>query len=195
MHDKDRLVMPLPSRSDAVAILHEYLQGEYVLRHSRATEAIMRDLAPRFGADADLWGITGLLHDLDLELIGDDEHRHARETVAILKQRFDYPQEGLDAILAHNGDVLGIPCESQFDHALTSAESITGMVFAMALILPSKRLADVKAKSVTKRIKEPRFAANVSRERIGHHDAIGIDRSTFCAIAVQSMKSIAEELE
>lgn len=187
--------MPLPTREQAVEILHEHLRGEYVLRHSRATEVIMRELAPRFDADPDLWGITGLLHDLDLELVGGDEHRHAKETVRILRERFDYPAEGLDAILAHNGDILGIPCKTRFDHALTAAESITGMVFAMALILPSKRLADVKTKSVTKRIKEPRFAANVSRERIGHHEQVGIDRASFCAIAVQSMQAIAGELE
>ena len=60
--------MPLPSRDQAVEVLHEHLKGEYVLRHSRATEAILRDLAPRFDADPDLWGITGLLHDLDLEI-------------------------------------------------------------------------------------------------------------------------------
>lgn len=187
--------MPLPTREQAVELLHEFLKGEYVLRHSRATEVIMRDLAPRFSADPDLWGITGLLHDLDLELIGEDQTRHARETVRILEERFSYPREGLDAILAHNGDILDIPCKTQFDHALTAAESITGMVFAMALILPSRKLSDVKAKSVTKRIKEPRFAANVSRERIGHHDDLGIDRGSFCALAVQSMQAIVSELE
>lgn len=187
--------MPLPTRDKAVEILHEHLKGDYVLRHSRATEAIMRELAPRFQADADLWGITGLLHDLDLELIGEDPARHARETERILKDRFDYPRDGLDAILAHNGDVLDIPCRTPFDHALTAAESITGMVFAMALILPSKRLSDVKAKSVVKRIKEPRFAANVSRERISHHEALGMDQGAFCAVAVQAMQAIVGELE
>ncbi|MCL2823918.1 MAG: HD domain-containing protein [Polyangiaceae bacterium] len=182
--------MPLPSHQQAVEILSEHIRGEYIMRHSDATEAIMRVVAARFGADQDLWGITGLLHDLDLELIGEDQTRHGRETVRILAERFDYPKEGLDAILAHNGDILGIPCVSVFDHALTACESITGMVFAMAVILPSKKLADVNAKSVAKRIKEPRFAANVSRERISHHEALGIDRAEFCAIAVEAMKTI-----
>jgi predicted hydrolase (HD superfamily) len=177
-----------------VELLHEYLHGAYVLKHSRATEVILRALAPRFEADPDLWGITGLLHDLDLELVEGDPNRHARETVKILADRFAYPQEGLVAILAHNGDVLDIPCRTAFDHALTAGESITGMVFAMALILPSRELMEVKAKSVAKRMKEPRFAANVSRERIGHHEDLGIDRNTFCAIAVEAMQGIGEEL-
>jgi predicted hydrolase (HD superfamily) len=187
--------MTLPSRDQAVAILHEHLQGEYLRRHSRATEVILRALASRLGADPELWGITGLLHDLDLEIVGEDALRHGRETVRILKDRFDYPAEGLQAILAHNGDLLDLPCATPFDHALTAGESITGMVFATALILPSRRLADVKAKSVAKRLKEPRFAAKVSRERISHHDPIGIDASTFCEIAVTEMQAIASELE
>lgn len=180
--------MPLPSRDNAVQILHELLKGEYVLRHSYATEAVMRALASHLHHDVDLWGITGLLHDLDLELVHDDPQRHARETERILRQRFDYPREGLNAIVAHNGDVLGVECVTPLDHALAAGESITGMVFAMALILPSKSLADVKPKSVAKRINEPRFAANISRERIGHYEAIGLDRGTFCTIAVQAMQ-------
>ena len=187
--------MPLPMRDEALSFLHQHIQGEYVRRHSRATEAILRELAPRFSADAELWGISGLLHDLDLELVGDDMQRHGRETVRLLRERFDYPEEGLQAILSHNGDVLGLPCACPFDHALTAAESLTGMVFATALILPSKKLADVKPSSVAKRLKEPRFAAKVSRERIGHHADIGLDVQEFCALCVGAMKAIASELE
>jgi uncharacterized protein len=187
--------MVLPSRTQAVALLHEYLKGEYVLRHSLATEAVLRALATHLGQDVELWSVTGLLHDLDLELVGDDMNRHARETVRILRERFEYPQEGLDAILSHNGDVLDIPCRTPFEHALTAGESITGLAFATALVLPSRKLADVKASSVTKRIKEPRFAAKVSRERIGHHKDLGLDAPQFCAIAVDAMKSILPALE
>jgi uncharacterized protein len=187
--------MVLPSRTQADAIVHEYLKGEYVVRHSLATEAVLRALATHLGQDPALWSITGLLHDLDLELVGDDMSRHARETVRILGERFEYPQEGLNAILSHNGDVLDIPCRTPFDHALTAGESITGLVFATALVLPSKKLADVKASSVAKRIKEPRFAAKISRERIGHHKDLGLEAAQFCAIAVDAMQSILPTLE
>jgi len=187
--------MPLPTREESLALLHAHLKGTYLRRHSLATEAIMRLLAPRFGADPELWSRTGLLHDLDLELVGDDMQRHARETVRILEEKLAFPVEGLQAILAHNGDVLGVPCVTPLDHALTAAESLTGLVFATALILPTKRLADVKAKSVAKRIKESRFAAKVSRERIGHHRDLGIESEPFCALAVEAMVAIASELE
>ena len=186
--------MPLPTRQEANDLLHELLTDPYLLLHSRATEVILRRLANEQHEDEDLWGITGLLHDLDLGIVGTDEHRHAKETVRILADRFDYPKEGLQAILAHNGDILGVPCVSKLDHALTAGESITGMVFAMAAILPSKRIEDVKSKSVAKRIKEPRFAAGISRERLGHYEEIGYDRASFCRLAVEAMQSIAGEL-
>jgi uncharacterized protein len=181
--------MALPDREQANQLLREHLRGEYALRHSVASEAVLRELAVTLGHDPVLWSITGLLHDLDLELVGEDMSRHARETVRILRERFDYPQEGLQAILAHNGDVLGVPCAAPFDHALTAGESITGLVFATALVLPSKSVADVKASSVAKRIKEPRFAAKVSRERVGHHKEIGLEAAAFCEIAVRAMKA------
>lgn len=188
-------MMPLPSRDQALSLLHEHIKGEYVLRHSMATEVVMRGLAGRLNAPMDLWSVTGLLHDLDLEIVGEDQLRHARETVRILRERFDFPSEGLDAILAHNGDLLDIPGRTPFDHALTAGESITGMVFATALVLPSKRLADVKPKSVVKRIKEPRFAAKVSRERISHFRDLGLDDLAFCTIAVEAMQTIAAEID
>lgn len=183
--------MTLPTRDEAWRLVQEFLHQEYLLKHSLASEAVMHALALRLGYDATLWSITGLLHDLDLELIGEDMHRHAHETARILRERFDYPAEGLQAIVAHNGDVLGVPCATPLDHALTAAESITGLVFATALILPSKQLTDVKAKSVAKRIKEPRFAAKVSRERIGHHQNLGLEAEPFCELAVTAMQGAA----
>jgi predicted hydrolase (HD superfamily) len=187
--------MPLPSREEALRLLRDHLRGEYALRHSLASEAVLRALALQQGQDAELWSRTGLLHDLDLELVGDDMTRHGRETVRVLRERFDYPQEGLDAILAHNGDVLGIPCVTKLDHALTAGESVTGLVFATALVLPSRKLADVKGKSVAKRIKEPRFAAKVSRERVGHHRDLGLEAEAFCALAVAAMQPVAAEID
>lgn len=182
--------MPLPSRADALALLEEHLTSDYLRRHSLATEAVLRALATRLGADIELWGLTGLLHDLDLEIGGEaDPTQHARITTRILAERYDFPKEGLDAILAHNGDVLDIPCRSLLDSALTAGESITGLVFATALVLPSKDLAEVKPKSVRKRIKEPRFAAKVSRERIGHWAALRLDEAEFVEIAVTAMQA------
>ena len=154
----------IPTRDEALELLARHVQTPYTLRHSLATEAVTRALARRLGQDEDLWGITGLLHDLDLDEVAGDMGRHARRTAEILAS-LDVPSEMCAAILSHNGDVLGLPCREPLDFAVTAGESVTGMVFAMAKVLPSGSLADVKASSVRKRLKEPRFAANVSRER------------------------------
>ncbi|MBN1945698.1 MAG: HD domain-containing protein [Bradymonadales bacterium] len=186
--------MPLPTREQAIELLSSHIATDYTLKHSLATEAIMRQLAERLGGDPDLWGITGLLHDLDLELVEADPQRHAKKTVEILQDRFDFPPEGLAAILAHNGDELDIPCQTDLESALTAAESITGLIFATALIYPSKKLAEVEVRSVRKRIKEKRFAAKISRERILHYQRLPMSQDEFLQISLDAMKSIADQL-
>jgi hypothetical protein len=132
-----------------------------------------------------------MLHDLDFELLDGDMERHGHGTVEILEP-MGFPREGLDAILAHNGDRLGIPCRSPLDFALTAGESVTGLVFAMALVLPSRSLADVKAPSIRKRIREPRFAASVNRERVGQYAGLGLTEEEFLSLAVEAMRGIGD---
>ncbi len=181
------------AREQALQLLEERVSSPALRKHGLATEAIMRALARRFGEDEDLWGITGLLHDLDLELIGNDMTRHGLVTCDILAER-GFPPRALQAIKAHNGDVLGIECTDPFDFALTSAESMTGLISAAALVQPSRALADVKVKSIVKRMKEKRFAANVSRERIRQHESLGLPFAEFCALSIAAMQAIAPEL-
>ena len=186
--------MSLPTREDALALLKEHLTTPYLIKHSLASEAVLRGLARHLGEDEDLWGLTGLLHDLDLDGLGEDLSGHAIEGARLVAARFEgFPEEALQAIRCHN-DANGIPCVSRLDHALAAGESITGLVFATQLVLPSKKLGDVKPKSVKKRIKEPRFAARVNRERIGHHAELGLDAAAFCQIAVDAMKGIEADL-
>lgn len=174
-------------RDYAIRLLGSHVRDDYTRRHCLATEAVTRALARRLGHDEALWGLAGLLHDLDYEEVGDDGDRHARRTVEILAP-LGFPAAGLDAILAHNGDHLGIPCRTPLDFAVTAGESITGMVFAMALVLPSRSLADVKASSIRKRLKEPRFAASVSRERISQYAGLGLSEEEFVSLAVAAMQ-------
>jgi putative nucleotidyltransferase with HDIG domain len=185
--------MWMPSREEAINLLREHIRNENLVRHMVATEAIMRALAPRLGGDPDLWGITGLLHDMDLEIIDDDMHRHAKTTVEILRGK-GYPEAGLQAILAHNGDVLGIDKQGNFDHALSAAETITGMIVACTLVYPSRKVADVKPKSIRKRMKEHRFAANVDRERIRLIEEVGISLDDFIVLSLEAMQTVADEI-
>lgn len=181
------------TRDEALALLHEKIEKESLRRHCLATEAVMRHLARRFDEDEEAWGVVGLLHDLDLESIDDDATRHALVTGDWLAER-GFPNDALQAIRAHNGDILGIEPVSRLDYALTAAESVTGLIAATALVHPSRRVADVRVKSLRKRMKEPRFAANVSRERIRMHEQIGLEFDEFAATALEAMQSIAAEL-
>lgn len=182
----------VPTRDEALALLRSRVRSEYTIRHSLATEAVLRALARRLGQDEHLWGIAGLLHDLDYEDVGGDPQRHGLVAAEMLRSA-GLPDEVCDAIIAHNGDSLGIPCRTALDFALTAGESVTGLVFAMALVLPSKSVADVKASSIRKRMREPRFAANVSRERVRHFSGLGLTEEEFLEIAVRAMKEMGDE--
>lgn len=152
----------------------------------------MRALARRLGRDEELWGLTGLLHDIDLEEVGQDPHRHALRAAEMLKDAL--PDEALQAIRAHNGENLGIARQAELDFALAAAENLTGLIAAAALILPSKSLLDLKPKSVLKRMKEPRFAAGANREIIREGERLGLALEDLVAIAVFAMQSQAAEL-
>ena len=185
--------MWLPEKKEALDLLRTHMKNENLVRHCVATEAIMRGLARSFDEDEDLWGITGLLHDLDLELVGDNMAAHARTTTEILEGK-GYPEEGVKAILTHNGDVLGIPPETRFEHCLTAAETITGLVVACTLVYPSRKVADVKVKSIRKRMKEKRFAANVNRDRIRNIERVGMTVEDFIALSLEAMTGVAEDI-
>jgi len=179
------------SRDEAVNLVHEKIQNINLRRHMLATEAIMRSLAEKLGRDADLWGLTGLLHDIDLEEVDADMHRHAAVAAEWLQGKL--PPEAVQAVRAHN-DGLGIERKEQLEHALTAAETLTGLVVATTLVLPSKKIADLKSKSVRKRMKEPRFAAGVNREIIKESEKIGFELSDFIDLGVEAMRQIGPEM-
>ena len=180
------------TRERAWEILNAHLKNEKLIAHSLSTEVVLRALADQLGEDADYWGITGLLHDLDLDLVGADMHAHAKKTVEILEAE-GIDRQALDAILRHN-EALGVPRETKLDVALAAGETITGLIAATTLVYPSKDLADVKPKSVTKRMKEKAFAASVSRETIRECETLGIELAEFARIAVEAMREIRAEI-
>jgi putative nucleotidyltransferase with HDIG domain len=180
-------------RTRALKLLTIHIRTENLRNHCAATEAIMRKLAQRLGANEDLWGLTGLLHDLDLELTRDDQSKHALVGAEMLQQE-GFPNEALQAIRAHNDEALGIRRHNDFEHALACAETITGLIVATALVQPDKKLASVRPKSVKKRLKEKRFAESVNRDIIRECEQIGIPVEDFIALSVEAMQGVAEEL-
>jgi uncharacterized protein len=185
--------MWLPDRDEALPFLKEHLKTENLVRHCIATEAILRALAQRLGHDEELWGITGLFHDMDLDLVDNDMNQHGRKTAQILEEK-GFPEEGRQAILAHNGDVLDIPLVTPLDVALLAGETITGLVVATTLVYPSRKVADVKVKSIRKRMKEKRFAAGVDRDKVRKIEELGIPLDDFLNLALDSMRGVADEI-
>jgi uncharacterized protein len=181
---------------EAKALFDKYLQTDYLRKHSRETEVIMRRLARHFGADEDFWGITGLLHDLDMDLIRGDYARHGSSTVQILKDEgYDIP-EMFDAILAHTEGIEGNVAvrTKDFHFILAAAENITGIISAYVILKPDKKIAGTKVSSIKKKLKDRSFAASVNREFINDIEKCGLDKSSFIEMAIEAMSEIAEEV-
>lgn len=181
---------------EAQELLKKHLKEEYILHHSRETEVIMRALAKHFGEDEDFWGLTGLLHDLDMEEIGEDYAKHGERTVEILKEAgYDIP-EMFQAIKSHTENLgfTDAKRESKLEFALSAAENISGFIVAYTLMRPDKKLEGVKVKSIKKKLKDKSFAAKVNRDLINDIEKTGLDRSEFLQIAIDAMKGIAGEI-
>lgn len=180
-------------REEALELLKHYIKNERMLGHSYATEAVMRALARKLGQNEEKWGMAGLLHDLDLELVNTDLSIHTRETEKILREKGVDP-DIIDAIKMHNEDAWNTKRNSSFHHALAAGETITGMIVATALVYPDKKLSSVKAKSVTKRMKEKLFAASVNRDTIMECERLGLPLDEFAEICLKAMKEISGQL-
>jgi putative nucleotidyltransferase with HDIG domain len=181
------------TRDDALELLKRHLKNEKLVAHCLATEVIMRALAIKFEEDESVWGLSGLLHDLDYEITGEDSSTHGEETAKILNEKGILPAI-VDVIRKHNAEGLGLERTTLFEHALTCAETITGLIVATALVYPDKKIASVKPKSVLKRMKTSHFARAVSRERILECEKIGLGLNEFVELSLQAMAEISEEL-
>ena len=166
--------MPDPvSRQDAWNLLAEWVSSESLRRHMLAVEAAMRAYAPRFDGDVELWGATGLLHDLDYERYPNLEDGHPRYAIRELEAR-GYPPELVRAVASH-ADFMGVPRETPMEKTLYAVDELSGFVVACAYVRPDG-LTGMTPKSVKKKLKQPSFAAAVGREDIyrGAED-LGVD--------------------
>ena len=181
------------TRDEALQLMKEYLKADNLQKHSLATEMIMRKIAQKRGENEELWGIAGLLHDLDFEETKDDMPNHTLKTEEILKKK-NVSKKIIEAIKGHNAENLGYKRERPIDHALTCAECITGMVVATTLVYPDKKLASVKPKSILKRMKQKEFARSVNRDYIRECEKIGIPLEEFAELSLNAMREISDEL-
>ena len=180
------------TREEALQLLQEKIKNEKLRKHCLAVEAILRSLASRFQKSQEMWGLAGLLHDLDVEIVKGDPQRHGLVGAEILEGK-GVSKEIPQAVKAHN-EALGFPRESLLDKTLYCADPLTGLIVAATLVLPSKKLADLTPESVLRRFKEKAFAKSVNRQTISACSEIGLSLEGFVKIGVQAMQGISEDL-
>lgn len=175
------------TRSQALALLEENNATPSLFRHALASEAVMAALARHFGEDADKWGLTGLLHDLDFPQTESDPEKHGLIGADMLQG--ELPEECLAAIRAHNGEMNGNQPQTRFDYALRCGETVTGLVSAAALMRPTG-YEGMQTRSIKKKMKDKAFAANVNRDNIKQCEQAGISLEDFLNLAITAMSAV-----
>ena len=181
-----------PNRDEILDSIHGNVQDKNMIRHMLATEAIMRALAKKLGEDEEEWGVTGLVHDIDMELVEGDMSTHSRLGADIARE-LGASDTMVHAVLSHN-EAHGVPRETNLDKALFCADPLTGLITAAALVRPDK-LAGLATKSVMKRFREKSFAAGVNREQVALCTEIGLELEEFIGLGIVAMQGIASDLQ
>ena len=182
-------------REEALGYLNKTVENKNIIKHMLATEAMMRALASKFGENVDEWGMSGLLHDGDYSPSVPVAKQGIFVTEQLRQEGFEIPDNVAEAMAAHNWNNNSIEPRSKMDWALFCGDSLTGLIVAGALILPSKKLADLTVESVMKRFKEPNFAKGTRREEIAMcEEKLGIPLKEFVRITLEAMKEISQEL-
>ena len=179
-------------RKEVIDSINENVENKNLVKHMLATEAILRALARRLGEDEEEWGLTGLLHDIDVELTGGDMSSHSKLGADLAKE-LGASEAMVHAILCHN-EAHGVPRVTKLDKALFCVDPLTGLITAAALVRPDKKLAGLEAKSVIKRFKEKSFAAGVNREQISLCSEIGLELGKFIELGLTAMQEISSDL-
>ena len=189
--------MPLPSRADTLALMHEYTASESLRKHMLSVEGAMRAYAHKFGEDEERWGITGLIHDFDYERFPNNAHsateEHPAEGVRILRGK-GYPEDILEAILGH-AQYSGVPRQSRMAKTLFAVDELTGLITATALVRPTRSVHEVDARSVRKKMKDKAFARGVRRDDVINGAAeLGVDLDEHITFVIASMQARSADI-
>lgn len=179
----------IPDRAWALAVVDEFTRSEQLKRHMLSVEAAMRGYARKFGADEELWGVTGLIHDFDYE---SEPGQHPRRGIEILRQR-GVDQSMLDDIASHAE--LGVPRDTPLRKSLNAVDELCGFIIACTLVKPDRSLGAVDARTVRKKMKDKAFARGVHRDEMlqGAED-LGVDFDEHVEFVRDSLKPIASQL-
>ncbi|MEZ4417522.1 MAG: HD domain-containing protein [Gemmatimonadota bacterium] len=181
----------MPTRDEALKLMQSWVDDAGLRKHMLAVEAAVRWYARRYGADEELWGLAGLLHDLDWEKYP-DEHPHR----GVIQLRADgYPEEVIDAVLAHAyPDRSDVEPVTDLQKVLCACDELSGLVYACCLVRPNG-IDDLTPKSVVKKLKDKAFAAGVSREEVARGmELIGMERSEHIQNVIDGLKTVAADL-
>ena len=187
----------LPSRADALALMYEYTASESLRKHMLAVEAAMRAYADKLGADAERWGLVGLIHDFDYERYPNAAHspteEHPAWGVRLLRER-GWPEDILQAVLGH-ATYTGVPRETPMARALFAVDELTGLITATALVKPSRSVHEVDARSVRKKMKDKAFARGVSREDVlAGAQELGVGLDEHIQFVIAAMRRVADAI-
>ena len=179
----------VPSREEAWTLLTRHNRSETLIKHALAVEAVMRYSAQKRGEDPDVWGIVGLVHDLDYEAYPD---QHCRQSEKMLREQ-DWPELYIRAVVSHGWGICSdVQPQSEMEKVLYAIDELTGLVAAAALVRPSQSVLDLPVKSVKKKWKDKRFAAGVDRSIIEKGAAmLGTDLNELIDDTIQGMRQAA----
>lgn len=182
----------MPTRAEAWELLNTYNQSESLIKHALAVEGVMRYMARKYRENEELWGVVGLVHDLDYEQFPD---QHCRKTEEILKSQ-NWPDDLIRAVISHGyGICTDVEPRSTLEKVLFAVDELTGLVATTALVRPSKSVLDLKAKSVKKKWKDKRFAAGVDRGIIEKGAAmLDVELGALITDTIMGMREVADAI-
>ena len=181
-----------PDRTEAIKLLHEYTKTDSLRRHALGVEQSMRKMADKYNGDPDEWGLTGLMHDFDYEMYPTMEDHPFRGNEILIEK--GYPESITKAIMGH-ATYTGVPRDTDMAKSLFSVDELTGFIFAVTYVRPSKSILEVKPKSVKKKLKQKSFAASVIREDIFLSiEELGVDLTEHIQFVIDALSEKAEEL-
>jgi putative nucleotidyltransferase with HDIG domain len=181
-----------PTYDEALSLLKEFNKSESLLKHAYSVEGVMRYMARKMGEDEEKWGIIGLMHDLDYERFPEQHCKKSRE---ILEER-GWPEEYIRAIVSHGwGICTNVEPQTKMEKALYAIDELTGLITAVAIIRPSKSVADLEAKSVMKKWKDKSFAAGVNRSVIEKGTVmLGVELRDLVTDVIMGMREVADRV-
>jgi hypothetical protein len=179
-------------REQAFELLKKYLRNNNLIKHSIAVETILKDMAKKLHENEENWGLAGLLHDLDYDYSKQNPEKHAILTTQVLEGLV--PKEVIDAIKAHNYKHTMKDPVTTLDKSLIAADAVSGLVIATALVMPSKKLADVELKTLINKYNDKSFAQGCNRKKIELAEDIGLDVNSFLELSLTALKKKADSL-